>query len=134
MPGSEKGLPPQEALPENITTASNGTSQGSADLRRPEGHARRDAGMATALEAVQPAWRDYADDVLDALIASGRRWTSDDVRRLVGEPYATGSARALGGLIRARAQRGEIAHIGWSISTQPQRHMAPARIWQAVQS
>lgn len=100
------------------------------DELRDEGRARRDDGMAVALEAVQPAWRSEAEDVLDRLIAGGGDFTSDDIRRAVVEPFATGSALALGGLINGRSRRGEIVQVGWTISRQPQRHGAPARIWR----
>lgn len=92
----------------------------------------RDSGMATALDALQPAWRSMAESVIDALIVSGAVWTADDVRDVVGAPYGTGSARALGGLIRGRYARGEIVPVGFVTSRQPQRHGGVLRAWKVV--
>ncbi|WP_341253689.1 hypothetical protein [Euzebya pacifica] len=88
--------------------------------------------MATALDALQPSWRSMAESVIDALICSGTVWTADDVRDVVGEPHATGSACALGGLIGGRYRRGEIVPVAVVTSRQPQRHHGLLRAWQAV--
>lgn len=88
--------------------------------------------MATALDALQPSWRSMADSVIDALIVSGIVWTADDVRDVVGVPHATGSACALGGLIGARARRGEIVSVAVVTSRQPQRNRGLLRAWKAA--
>ncbi len=88
--------------------------------------------MTAALEAVQPVWRYEAEAVLDALVSSGIEFTADDIRDVVGAPFATGSAAALGGLINGRFRRGEIEPVRFAISRQRQRHQGVVRVWQAV--
>lgn len=131
MPGNEQGRPTKAAVSTSIASPATAAQPTTATSElRDEALARRDEGMATALEAVQPAWRAEAEEVLDRLIAGGGDFTSDEIRAAVVEPFATGSALALGGLINGRSRRGEIVQVGWTISRQPQRHGAPARIWR----
>lgn len=98
------------------------------------GAARRDEGMQLSLDALQPAWRSVAEDVLDDLVASGHPFTTDDLRDRTGDPTGTGSARALGGMIAGRFRKGQIRAVGFSTSRQPQRHGGVLRIWQGVRS
>lgn len=133
MPGNRTG-PPQGPRTEQSTVDNGNTQTSATQALVDEGAARRDAGMQLSIDALQPAWRSVAEDVLDDLIESGLPFSSDDLRDRVNEPAGTGSARALGAMFNARSRRGEIVQVGWTTSRQPQRHNAPSRIWQGTAS
>lgn len=123
MAARRTGAPARDARSEPLVSSSADTHQPTATIElRDEGQARRDDGMAAALEAAHPTWRSVAEAALDRLIAGGGDFTSDDIRNAVIEPFATGSALALGGLINGRFRRGEIVPVDWAQSSQPQRH------------
>lgn len=134
-------MPPNRTTPAgnrgrtNTNTVDNGeTNSNATRALGDEGAARRDQGMQLSLDALQPAWRSVAEDVLDDLIESGHPFTTDDLRDRVGDPTGTGSARALGGMIAGRYRKGQIRAVGFSTSRQPQRHGGLLRVWQGVAS
>lgn len=96
-----------------------------------EARRRRDEGRTRARTAAWPGWKIAVERAITKLAASGREFTSDDVRRLAGEPLGT-SPHALGGLIAAAAQRGEIIAVGFRQSTRPAAHARPIRIWRGA--
>jgi hypothetical protein len=88
----------------------------------------RDHGADAALWSADE-WHQAAELVLDQLIASGRWFTSEDVRMVVGPPPNNG---ALGGLFLKAASAGRIEQVGYERSKRPARHAGLLRTWIGV--
>jgi hypothetical protein len=88
----------------------------------------RDRGASNALWSSRD-WADVAQLVLDDLIESGRRFTSEDVRLIVGPAPTPG---AEGALVLKAAKAKRIEAVGFTRSQRPARHSGVLRIWRGV--
>jgi hypothetical protein len=88
----------------------------------------RDHGATTAVWP-DDEWLKAAELVLGELIASGRWFTSEDVRIVVGPPPNNG---ALGGLFLKAARARRIESVGYERSRRPARHAGLLRTWIGV--
>lgn len=95
-----------------------------------EGRVRADLGANAARNAVHSSWRIAAEATILRLAASGRAFTSEDVRAEVG--VMTGRASALGAVIRAAAQAGRIVAVGYQPATRPDAHARVLRVWRGA--
>lgn len=93
------------------------------------GAARRDAGAELAEDAVHTSWRLAAEAAITDLARAGD-FTSDDLHTLVGPP--PGHASAVGAVILAAARRKEIVPVGFQITSRPEGHARPVRVWRAA--
>lgn len=93
------------------------------------GRVLRDAGtMAVDQRDDNAWWRSCADQAIDALAASGRPFTADDVREL-GVPDPS-SPKAWGARFLAAARAGRIVRVGYQPSRRASVHAHPVAVWQ----
>jgi hypothetical protein len=83
------------------------------------GTAQRDYGMALVEAATDDAWQDQADAAIVNLARTGRRFTAEDVRDLVGEPPRINS---LGPRFMAAIRQGIIKHVDFTRAKRPSAH------------
>jgi len=97
------------------------------------GLADRHEGQAAALAAATAGHRDHrdrAESALDELIAAGRPFTADDVRRLAG-PLDDAGPNLLPSVIGTAASRRLIVPAGEYRSTRRSRRASRNRVWIA---
>ncbi len=98
------------------------------DYRRGPGRPARTTG---ADDARAPRyWTVEAERIVLALVESGHRVTSDDLReRFADEPSATGAA--IGALFKRMAARGQLVLVGHRPSTRPEARGRVVGLWAA---
>jgi hypothetical protein len=118
MPDDDEGLGSREPKP----------SEDDEDHRRGPGRPARTTG---ADDARAPRyWTVEAERIVLALVESGHRVTSDDLReRFADEPSATGAA--IGSLFKRMAARGQLVLVGHRPSTRPEARGRVVGLWAA---
>ena len=77
-------------------------------------------------------WRDEAEEILQRFVATGRVFTSDNLRE-AGLPDPTdGEPNRWGALIQSAMRRGLIEQVGVTRSTRRGRHGARIGQWKGV--
>ena len=97
-------------------------------------HARKRAvdGQERAYNAAA-SWTDNAQAALDALIAAGEPFTSEDVTEAIGLPaghHETNRNNAVGALIGNASREGLIANVGHTPSRSPRSNGATLVKWR----
>lgn len=77
-------------------------------------------------------WKDAARFALQQLAATGREFTSDDVRDAIPSHITTHEMRALGPVMRAGVQDGLVVATGWTTQGRAEAHGRPRRLYQGV--
>jgi hypothetical protein len=95
-----------------------------------DGLRRRDEGMASALHASDVRWKVAAENAMTALARSGAEFTVEHLRDRVG--VLASSPDAFGALVGRATRRDEIACVGVTTSTRPERHGGLIRVWQGT--
>jgi hypothetical protein len=94
----------------------------------------RDQGIADALAADKAINRDYAADLWDALdsvIASGREFCADDLRKeLPAGVRESLPPNLVGAVIKTASARGEIVPVGFVTSGRARRRAGVMRLWR----
>lgn len=100
-----------------------------------EGRQRADQGIAQAegsyamtRTADGQEWTENARARMDALIASGREFTAEDVTDAVG---VAPSPSAIGGLFRAKAFKDQVDLVRIDTATRAEAHGRPIRVYRA---
>ncbi len=104
-------------------------SQGQFPLSSQDGQELRERGMAAAQARAGPEWGDRCEFVIRLKAASGERFTSEDIRDVVGDPPSSG---AMGALINAAARAFIIRQVDWAVPRRPQLHGHLIRVWQGI--
>lgn len=94
-----------------------------------EGDRLKAGGMAQADVGTDAWWRSTADRAIEHFAASGRVFSSDDVRTLVPDPR---SPRAWGARFHMAATRGRIVPAGFVKSAKAGNRSAPVRLWRGA--
>ncbi len=94
------------------------------------GAALAQEGMDRALAHADPRWHGMARWVLEQFIAKGEVFSTDDLWAFLEElDVRTRENRAMGGIIRESARRGEIRRVGWVTTARPVAHSRPVAQW-----
>lgn len=103
------------------------------DPEQPTGEQLRAEGVAACLaadDAPHRGLRQLVEDVLDELIASGRVFDADDVRRaLPADVQQRISPNLTPSVFSEYSRRGLIRPVGWSRSLARSRHRGSFRRW-----
>ncbi|HCG2982381.1 hypothetical protein ACL1CN_10505 [Corynebacterium striatum] len=75
-------------------------------------------------------WAHHADKAVKQLAASGKPFTTDDIRQHIPDGLTPKHNNAWGALLNAWARRGTIRPIGYTTGKRTQRHGGIQRIWQ----
>lgn len=94
-----------------------------------EGRRLRDAGIAAATDATDPADVDAIDLLIARAAATGVPFSANDIRAHL--PTDVRPA-AIGGRFAHARRRGVIRPIGYVTSTDPGTHAHPIRQWQGT--
>lgn len=92
-----------------------------------EGQLRGLAGMARATAAEPLPWIQRADEAIARLAREGVEFTSEDVRRIAGDPE---HPNAMGGRFNAAARRRLILCVGRRPAERPSLHGHELRVWR----
>jgi hypothetical protein len=90
--------------------------------------AAREAGMERA-EAAEMDWSERADRAIAHLASTGRPFSPDDVRDLVGDPA---HPNAMGGRFMAAVRRRQIERCGWAPSRRESCHAHTGPLYRGV--
>lgn len=92
--------------------------------------AKRDQAIRQVADNSTADERTICDAALNAVIARGTEFTSEDVIEAMGQNYdLVREPRLLGAVIRAAAKQNRIINTGRFI-TGARRHCSPVRVWQ----
>lgn len=91
--------------------------------------AERDAGMEAAAENAGEFWRLTFDQRLRYLAATGRDFTTDDLREVVPDPV---SPNAVGAMFASAAKSGLIVKVGYRPSERPEGHRRIVAVWRGA--
>jgi hypothetical protein len=99
----------------------------------PTGRQLRDEGVAALLDAdaaPHRGRRQYVEDILDTLIASGRVFDADDVRRALPDEVRNQlPVNLVPACFGEYSRQGRIKQVGWSRSRVRSRHSGAFRRW-----
>lgn len=79
-------------------------------------------------------WAQHADKAVKQLAATGKPFTTDDIRQCIPDGLTPKHNNAWGGLLIAWRKRGVIQPIGYHQATHKPRHGGLQRIWQGDKS
>ncbi len=96
------------------------------------GQTLRDDGIKRAEDHPHDDWKQSARDGLELLAATGKEFTSEDIRALIPVDITTHEPRALGGIVRKFLADGCIVSVGFRESSNPQAHCRPVRVFRGV--
>jgi hypothetical protein len=85
--------------------------------------------MALVDEAENPAWKAKADAAIRELASSGREFTAEDLRALVGDPLRPNS---MGSAFQRAARAGLVKYIRHQKSNRPSLQSCAIRVWVGV--
>lgn len=92
---------------------------------------RRNAAMRWAeRNPANTAYRAKLIGAIEQLAGSGGPFTSDDVRRVAGDPPVDCSPNVAGAVINHAARAGLIRMVGWTKSARVIGHGNDVRLWQ----
>jgi hypothetical protein len=91
---------------------------------------QRDAGMERVLDKPRSLYRLRLEAAIEVVAATGRVFTSDDVRLLAGETPKGESTNLVGALFSAAANSGLIRQEGYRISARVIGHGNLVRAWR----
>lgn len=91
------------------------------------GELLKEQGTSRADQAADAMWKQLADAAIDRLAASGKPFTTDDVREL-GVPDPS-SPKAWGARMLSAAKSGRIRRVGYQPSRRPSVHAHPVAVW-----
>jgi len=96
------------------------------------GEAARDKAIDRVEAAAPEAWKSTARDIVRRLATTGDRFTADDVWAALKEAGAGSppEPRALGAIVREFVRARLIAPAGWELSSRPECHRRPVRVWE----
>ncbi len=77
-------------------------------------------------------WKDAAAVALQQMAATGRQFTSDDVREAIPAGITTHEMRALGPVMKAGLRDGLITAVGWTTAGRSAAHGRPRRLYQGL--
>lgn len=89
---------------------------------------QRDLGIGHALD-LKSQYRGLVESAIEYLAAVGTEFSSDDVRRIVGDPPPSVSTNVTGALFNAAAKAGIIRQAGTTISARVIGHGNLVRTW-----
>lgn len=91
---------------------------------------RRDRGAEAASDATSDAWRTACDAAIHRLAASGREFTAEDVRALVGDPPT--HPNAMGARFLAASRSGLVEKLGYRQPSRASSHASVIAIWRGL--
>jgi hypothetical protein len=92
---------------------------------RDRGHRQLD------LASLWDPWPERADAALEYLARTGREFTAEDVRAMVGDPDRPG---AMGGRLLAAAKKGLIERVGFRQAERSERRSGWLAVWRGCRS
>jgi hypothetical protein len=93
------------------------------------GEALRDEGARQAIDAADTRGRLAGEQAIHDLAATGRPFTAEDVRDLIGAPLGC-RPNVLGGLFLRAAKAGVIEAVGYQPARRAEARSRPLRVWR----
>ena len=93
-----------------------------------EGELLKEFGIAAVSKSTPEDWRESCDKAIAELAATGRAFTADDIRRLVGDP--PNHPNAMGARFVAAAKAGILRKVGYQSPLRASRHASVVAIWR----
>ena len=119
--------PPQRSRP----AGGDPEAAGSRTATRDNTHDTR-RGAKNAELSLFTGWRLWAEDELDRLIDTGRPFTADDLRSVVGDPPDGAHVNGVGSLFTNATRAGRILMVGYRPSSRPQARGRVLRVWRGA--
>ena len=123
--------------PDAHTVAGQQTQAPYADSEQPDllealeaGRRRRDEGQQVATYATDVSWTLAADRAIADLAATGRPFTAEDLRAVVGPPV--GSHNSMGPVFMRAARAGLIVGIGYRQATRTEAAGRVLKVWRGA--
>lgn len=89
-------------------------------------------GATNAELSLHTGWRLWAETALAQLAATGRSFTADDLRAIVGDPPDGEHVNGIGGMFLRASRDGSIEFVGYKTSTRPEARGRPVRVWRGA--